>query len=137
MHDVDPEAINAETRPELGYEYRDVNTDAIWKTFKWFVGFGTFFVVISIGIQWFFTKTPPGASYREEHQLVLPKEPNPMLQTADQAKLDIINMRRSAKTQLETYGQNVDTGVTRVPIKRAMEIVSEKGLNTPAQPLAK
>ncbi|MBX3118105.1 MAG: hypothetical protein KF784_03505 [Fimbriimonadaceae bacterium] len=133
MHDVDPEAINAETRPELGYDHRDANWKTVWKIYRWYSIFATVMVVISVGIQWTLTKTAPGKSYRAEHTMTPPRDPNPVLQSSEQAKLDITNMRRDAKKRLESFGQDVVTKQTWIPIDRAMELTVEKGINPPAK----
>lgn len=133
MHDVDPEAINAETRPELGYEYRDANWGSVWKVYRWFVGFGTVMVILSIFIQWWFTKTRPGEEFRPAHTLRKPVEPNPLLQSGDAAKRDIVEMRRAAKQKLNSYGYESNTSQSYMPLDRAMEITAEKGLNPPSE----
>lgn len=129
MHDVDPEAINAETKPELGYDHRDANWTTVWKVYKAFVAFCTVMVAISIGIQWGFTKTKPGQSFRPEHVMSPPRDPNPLLQSGDQARLDIANMRRDARKRLDSYGKDLVTNQTWVPIDRAMEMAEQRGLN--------
>ncbi len=129
MHDVDPEVVNAETRPEMGFEARDISVGPIVKAATWFFTIATVFIFVTIPIFCAMGNSLGGFSKDRDPKLVVPKDPNPLLQTNRTTKTDIRDLRRSEDRQLNSYGWVDEAkGVAHIPVDRAIEIASGKGL---------
>lgn len=126
MHDVDPEAINAMTKPEIGYEYRDVNVSGIIKwTAGFFIGTTVSIVATYIGF-WALVGYP----VREDVPFsTIPSAPNPLLQSNMATKVDIMNLRRDEQERKSTYGWiDEEKNIARIPIDTAIERIAERGI---------
>lgn len=127
MHEVDPAAINAETKPELGYEHRDVDYKALAKWFTGFFGLTIFFIALSIGIHALLTGTPVGQPVRAVPEIRIPEAPNPMVQSGFTAKYDMFQIRRQEAERLSSQGWvDESKGVAHIPISRAMELMADR-----------
>jgi hypothetical protein len=125
-HDRDPEAINAHTRPEIGYEHRDISVKGIavstihffvWSTVIIALTYVGFVMMIDLPVR---PTDPPKT---------IPAYPNPLLQGTEQVAVDIAELKRAEDEQLSTYGWvDQEKGVARIPIDRAIDEVAEKGL---------
>jgi len=121
---------------ELGYEVRDLNTVAIRNATIGFFIFAIGSAVIGFACYRFmnptvFAATPPS-------NRVIPAPPNPLIQSNVASKLDIMDIRQHETAVLTEPMGWVDTSKTHVhvPIERAMEIIAERGLPSPAQKAA-
>ena len=121
---------------ELGYEVRDLNTVAIRNATIGFFIFAIGSAVIGFACYRFmnptvFEATPPS-------NRVIPAPPNPLIQSNIGAKVDIMEIRQHETAVLTEPIGWVDTSKTlaHVPIERAMEIIAERGLPSPAQKAA-
>lgn len=128
MHDADPEAINALTKPEIGYEYRDVDAPGI---LKWTVGFfvGT---TVSIALTLLGFWLAIGIPVREDVPITtIPGGANPLLQGNMAAKADIAALRQEELKRKQSSGWIDETkDIAHIPIDRAMEILAERGVNS-------
>ncbi|MFQ3588623.1 MAG: hypothetical protein SNJ76_13305 [Fimbriimonadaceae bacterium] len=137
MHEVDTAAINAQTKPELGYDHRDVDYKALAKWFTGFFALTVFFIGLTIGIHALLTGTPVGQPVRTVPDLRLPEAPNPLLQSGFTAKYDMFQIRRQEAARLSSQGWVDETqGVVHIPIDRAMELMAERAARTSAGPAA-
>ena len=126
-HERDPEAINSETRPELGYEYRDISVKGLAVSTLWFFVGSTIVIALTYVFFVTFIKLPLRS---EASPTPIPQFPNPLLQSNTKVKSDIAEVRRHEDETLSSYGRaDQQKGVARMPIERAMEEVAEKGLS--------
>jgi hypothetical protein len=114
--------------PSLGYEKRDARSGSLLQFGFWMA------VVIAVtlfAMKWTFdylSKTeplgPPAAPFvKQENQL----PPQPRLQV--QPRLELKDYCQAQQQQVETYGWiDKQSGVVRVPIDRAMDLVLARGL---------
>lgn len=133
-HDADPEVINAGNRPELGFEYRDVDQyfGLILKVTFWFMVFTTISIIVTVPIMNAIArkplldmKTPIRGGYRPN----LPAEPNPILQSDQTALRDIHKLRSEEEAQASGYGWvDEKKGVARIPVDEALQEVAREGL---------
>lgn len=126
MHEADPEAINALTKPEIGYEVRDMNIPAL---LKWSVGFFVGTTVSILGTLLGFWLAI-GIPVREDVPITtIPKSPNPLLQDNMATKIDIRDLRREEAQRKDSYGWiDEQKGIAHIPVDRAMETVAERGI---------
>jgi hypothetical protein len=136
MRSADPDTINAETKPELGYETRDIQAPLLYKSVFWFLAISTAMIFITIPIWVFIMSQKDGFDPARTAPLQLPSQPNPLLQSERTAKLDIKTLRQQEEAHLGSFGW-VDRGkgIARIPIDRAIELVAQRGLpsGSPAQ----
>jgi hypothetical protein len=121
-------------KPEAGHEERDVNVRAITK-----FGIGLTLTVIATmfllgGLFHFFSQRltrqfQPAPETRTAAAVKLP--PQPRLQ--DHPRTDLRAIRSEEDKLLHQYGWvDKEHGVVRIPVERAMDILSQRGL--PARP---
>lgn len=126
MHEADPEAINALTKPEVGYEERDLDVPGL---IKWTIGFfvGT---TICIGLTYVGFLFAVGYPIREDVPLAtIPMEPNPLLQNNMTTQVDIINLRRDEQKRKTSHGWiDEEKGVAHIPVDQAIEQMAVRGL---------
>lgn len=132
MHEADPQAINAATRPEDGYDTRDMKIAHIWKHivgFFFFTGIMIGFVIVLYN--WVLPWRYEGGMLRARTEpAIIPAEPHPLIQNGHEAIMDIVELKKGEMKKLNSYGESDATkGAVRVPIGRAIEMVSEEGLN--------
>lgn len=132
------ELINEATRPEIGYEYRDIGDPKTARkivnvTVIFFV-FTALMAVITIPMYWiavtggFDTSKWGMPAYKVDRSRV-PQAPNPMLQTDVQAKTDIRDLRMKEEAAVTTYQWKDKAGGTvSIPVDEAMTRVAERGL---------
>lgn len=117
----------------LGYEVRDANINGLIRFAYWMA------IVLAItlfGMKWtfdYFKKAEPlGATVSP---LVKPTDrplpPNPRLQV--QPHQELVDYCQTQQEEVNTYGWvNQESGVVRIPVDRAMDIIVTRGL--PARP---
>jgi hypothetical protein len=124
-HERDPEAINSETKPEIGYEYRDISVKGLIVSTVWFFGGST--VVIALAYLFFVLAvdlpirpaTPPET---------VPQYPNPLIQGTAAVKADIASLRKQEEQKLHGSGWvDEKSGVAHIPIEEAMKKLAEQG----------
>ncbi len=132
MHEVDNDKINAETRPEMGYETRDINTKTIWQSIFWFNVFLTVCVIISYGV-WIYLvpkarQKPEQGALMAERQLK-PKDPYPLLQSNVTTRTDIRDLRIEEDKRMRNL-ELVDPakGIVKIPVADAMKLFVERGM---------
>lgn len=127
-HDRDPEAINAETRPEIGYEYRDISVKGLAVSGIWFFVGSTIAIALTyVG----FVLLIDLPLRPVEAPSVIPSYPNPLLQSNTGVKADIAEVKRLEDEQLNHYGWvDKEKGVARMPIDTAIEELAAKGLSS-------
>jgi hypothetical protein len=89
---------------------------------------------LALGVAAFLAMTPflllaiyPGSGH--DQRITEPRAPpEPRLQVA--AKADFDRLRATENARLQSYGWvDRDRGITRIPIERAMKLLSERGLS--------
>lgn len=127
MHEPDTEAINAATKPEIGYEYRDMDVRKISiATFWFFAGTTICIAATLVGLLWT-VKLPLRST---EPPKTIPAFPNPLLQGTMATKVDIAKLRHEEDDKLNRYGWvDESKGVAHIPIDKAIDLVAERGLN--------
>ena len=132
QHDRDPEAINAEIRPEIGYEYRDISVKGIVQFTVWFFAGTTIVIALTYVFFWGLIDLPLRPTTPPE---TIPAYPNPLLQCGQMVKWDISKVKRDEDEHLNSYGWvDQERGIARIPIDKAMEEVAARGLARPAVP---
>ncbi|RYG39594.1 hypothetical protein EON81_00390 [bacterium] len=148
MH-TEKEHIDPDELAKMGYERRDVNVKLLGRTvgvfyafaigsalFAAFILYGGMHVVIpgtkfGVKIDPYISKTTTQEKNDEANRVgrILPQSPNPLLQGNVTAKLDLQTMRQAEDGRLNGTGY-VDEAKTKayIPISRAMELLSERGL---------
>lgn len=110
-----------------GYDLTDLKISDIVKGTVGFFAFTIFSYVFVWGVMHF------GFGNAGEPKIVgerpIPQAPNPVLQNQTTAKVDMYNMRHEESQALHTYGKSkADPGAARIPIDRAIDIVSQEGV---------
>jgi hypothetical protein len=126
MHEPDTEAINAATKPEIGYEYRDISLrPIIFSTVWFFLGTGVTIFLTLVGL-WALvdlplrSTNPPGT---------IPAAPNPLVQSNMATKADMFRLRREEDAKVNKYGWvDREKGVARIPVDKAIDLMAERGL---------
>lgn len=121
---------------DLGYETRDANFATLRKSFLWFVVFSiamlaTGYVLLATGIHIWFIRIDPmspvyaGKQPQDAGIHVLPKSPNPLVQSNIATKVDIQELRQAEVKSLTTHGYaNPEKTVATIPIDEAMQRVA-------------
>lgn len=128
MHEADPEAINALTKPEIGYEYRDLAVPGLLKWTFWFFA-GTTIAIVLTYIGFYFAVGYPIRP--DEPFVTVPQYPNPLLQDNMATQVDIMELRKDEQKRKTSYGWiDEEKGVAHMPVEKAMETVAEQGIGT-------
>lgn len=116
--------------PERGHETRDISVRVVaWSAFGLMVLTALIYFAVAGLFQAFEHShpSPDAASRIALHPRM--RAPAPRLQTNDAA--DLAKFRAAEEAQLHSYGWiDKSAGVVRIPIKRAMDLVAERGLPT-------
>jgi hypothetical protein len=122
----DKESAHPET--SLGHEITDANAPSIVK----------FTIGLALVILLSLYAMARLADYFGEHQAQLGPQPSPLVRTRQVPPLpqlqvspgaDLNEFRAAEDTKLETYGWvDRQNGIIRIPIDRAMDLVSQQGL---------
>jgi hypothetical protein len=116
---------------EMGYETGDqVASGPIGKYTIWLFGFITVMIVFSAA---FFTIADrvDGFKFNQERKArQMPPEGTPLLQGNVAAHQDMYDLRKSEHEKLNSYSENKEDGTYKIPIKKAMSIINERGLPT-------
>lgn len=125
-HERDPEAINAEIKPEIGYEYRDISVKGLVVSTLWFfIGTTITAAITYVGLVMMVdlplrSSTPPAT---------IPQYPHPLVQGSMATKVDIARVRREEHHLMTSYGWvDEKKGIARIPIEEAMKKVAEQGV---------
>jgi len=120
-----------EHRPDVGHETTDANPKVLAYAFVFlsvllivtFVGMWGLFVFFD----WRAEKTDPGRGKANQWGNVDYRPPEPRLQTSPGA--DMQQMLQRENQLMQSYGWvNKASGLVRIPVDRAMDIVAQKGL---------
>ncbi|MEZ0326915.1 MAG: hypothetical protein ACAH95_13530 [Fimbriimonas sp.] len=121
--------------PEMGYEIRDINSLAIWKSTMWFLAFALISAVLGGGVFYFMN---PGLKNVNEHAIASKRTDLattvPLLQSNTGAKTDIMLMRQKEEEALRGAPKRNRDGSFTIPIAAAMKMVVESGAKTPGEP---
>ncbi len=136
MRKVDPNEVNAATKPEFRYDTRDISFMGLAPHIVGFFIFAT----VTIAIVWVIYLFAPRWAYPDggitrgrTEKALIPPDPNPLLQDGHTAKLDIFQLRRAEAMAQESYGwEDRAKGVATIPIDRAIELTAERGLEPAA-----
>lgn len=137
-HHNDPDIVNRGTKPELGYDHRDVNMEKIGKVTLGFFVFTTVSIFICIPIMTllvFGTADPRafGKPIRSGRAPNMPPSNYPLLQTNVTNRTDIHEYRHAEDSAVKEFGvSNKAKGEYRIPIEDAIKKVAAEGLNAPA-----
>lgn len=118
MHTNEPREVEG---IELGYDPRDINIKPIVKVVGYFFGFTILFFGLGAAI-WINKRY--GIQPRFDGRK--PPIEGPRVQGNITAKIDIMKMRQAETHYMTTYGN--EGGKQRIPVERAMELLSERGL---------
>ena len=114
---------------DLGYEPRDINIKAIHKALFWFFTFATVMFIVGA---WIYANINPAFSPKviaQKEDLIIPKAPNPLLQTNVTNITDIMHLRQHETEVLTGTGWRDEThSAVHIPIDRAIDILAERGL---------
>lgn len=136
----DPDIINRATRPEDGYEKRDIDFPKVGKATFIFFAFTVLMIFLTVPM---FTLLVHGSidprtintPIRTMKPIDLPPAPNPIVQTNTSTKRDIYDLRRNDAAKTGSYGYvDKEKGVVHIPVEEAMKRVAERGLEAPATP---
>lgn len=126
-HDADPSIVNAETKPELGYEVRDIDAyfGKLMKSTFHFMAWTTVIILLCIPIYTFLTarnfKLPMEAVRSAESDPQFPAD-TPVLQSGDAAMADIHSLRKQEWLKANSYGWvDKQKGIVKIPIEEAMK----------------
>lgn len=127
MHEPDTEAINAATKPELGYEYRDLDVKKITIATVWFFVGTTVCIALTLVGFLVAVKLPVRST---NPPATIPATPNPLLQGTMATKVDISKLRHDEDVRTNTYGWiDRSKGIARIPVDKAIDLVAERGLS--------
>jgi hypothetical protein len=123
-HQTDPH----EDRPDTGYETTDADAKPIAYAFA---GLAVLIVVVFVAVWGFFVYMDRRTYETEARAGQIPEPdfrvPEPRLQSTPEH--DLKRMLQHEQSMKESYGWvNEASGIVRIPIERAMDIVAEKGL---------
>jgi hypothetical protein len=129
----DPDIVNRATKPELGYEYRDVDIPRIGKATFLFFGFTTIFILLSIPIYFItlnkFDFAKWGTPAREARAPELPPQPHPLLQSSSAVERDIEKLRAEESRKVNGYGWvDKEKGIAHIPVEEAMKEIAAEGV---------
>lgn len=129
MHERDPDMVNDQTKPEIGYEYRDISLKGIGLSMFWFFGSTTVVIALTYVAFVFAVQLP----LRSPEPPKVPGGANPLLQSNVATKVDIAKLRQHEEKQLQTYGWvDKSKGIARIPVDKAIELTAERGLQPTA-----
>ncbi len=113
------------------HESGDLPLKPVLKSVGWFFGFTLAAILATIVIFRIMVPGGFGSSFQpSDLQRRLPPEPLPKLQSNMTAKRAIADMRQDESATLNSYATKEGSDKVRIPITRAMEIVSKEGLPT-------
>lgn len=127
---------NLDVLENLGYEQSDIDASPKVLTTHSAIFLG--FIIFSFGMAWITLSVLDRAdSFKfgranTEVQRTPPDEA-PLLQSNITAKKDMVDLRHKEEEKLNSYEEVEDhPGTYKIPVKKAMEIVAERGLPTSA-----
>lgn len=126
-HDADPSIVNADTKPEMGYEVRDIDAHfgKLMKSTFHFMAWTTVIIFLCVPIYTFMTarnfKLPMGAVRSAESDAQFPAD-TPVVQSGDKAMADIHTLRKQEWIKSHSYGWvDKEKGIVKIPIEEAMK----------------
>lgn len=122
----------------MGYEIDDVGVGTIlrWVAFMFVFVLGA--LAVTYGIYWVFVLkgNPQAEMYAQSPLTSLQRRPPadaPILQAAP--RQDWKDFTREADEKVHTYGWiNTNRGAVKIPVERAIDLLAERGIPTPALP---
>ena len=139
MHD---EAVHPLPPQSARHEPLDINTRPLKIAALIFL---VAMIAISLALLWLFkhyerTATHPDRELVNSQEMrdAAPTAPEPRIQGVptfhgNVPRADMEQLRRETDQRLHSYGKSEDQGFVRIPIDRAMQILSEKGLKPTTQ----
>lgn len=143
-HDADPEVVNAGNKPEIGYEYRDVENHfgLILKITFWFFVFTAISALFTIPVL-----NMAANVHREEDKGLFdlqgpirggyrPRTPAnaPLVQSDTLVAKDIHELRHEQERAKNSYGWvDEGKGIVRIPIEDAIQKAARSGIE-PSKP---
>lgn len=132
MHSADQHAINAETRPQDGYDTRDMKMSHVIKPVGIFFVFTVISIVFIIALYDFALPrvfTDGGISRARTETPIVPGGANPLLQNNHTATKDIVELKGREYQELNSPGVvDAKKGTYRIPIEEAMDKVASEGI---------
>lgn len=129
----DPELLSDLVR--LGYDYRDVKVDGMWKHAIGLFGGVGICAALGYATMWYFdSQQVLGNEGREARTQDLPEQPYPLLQSNVTVKKDIKDLRAQEKLKTDTAGWvDKDAGVAHIPVSVAKRIFYIESRRAPQQ----
>lgn len=125
-HERDPEAINAETKPEIGYEYRDISVKGLVVSTLWFFVGSTIVIALTYVGMVMMVDLPLRST---DPPATIPKYPHPLVQGSMATKVDIARVRKEEKEKMDSYGWvDESKGIARIPVDEAIKKLAEQGV---------
>ncbi len=122
--------INFNDPAERGHETSDANFKTVLVTGIALLGIMVLGLLLSWGVYAFFKERTAAPGFHAETMTTIDVRklpPGPNLQTDPHAEL--VALRRAEDSVLFSYGWvNKDSGIVRIPIERAMELLVKKGV---------
>ncbi len=123
--------------PDIGYEVRDINAPAIWKSTIYFLGFALMSAILGALVFWLMN---PGLNTVNERAVASERSTLgtkvPVVQSNIEAKTHIMLMRQAEEKRLFGAPVQNKNGSFAIPIAAAMGMVVESGAKTPAKDVA-
>lgn len=120
---------------EMGYDTRDVNVKGVSKAAIWFFVFTAgSFVIGSFALRLLFIPHDPGTQAKASSTALVPAG-TPLLQTNTSTKVDIMSFRQ-AETKVLTTSKELPDGSVRIPVERAMNLLTRRGFAPTGNPTA-
>ena len=120
------ETVNGPEHPRRGYEDSDVKVGRLFAFAGGVVGLVVLGVLGSAFVFHFFVRHQPLGPPASPFEDVRTVPPEPRLQTT--APLDLQHYRADQEKILEGYGWvDAQTGIVRIPVDRAMDLLLQKG----------
>jgi hypothetical protein len=115
---------------ELGYEIRDVNYKSLTKAVVIFFAFtiGSFGAGLVIYNVYYKADDRPTLASTARLNRRMPQPPNPLLQGNVNSKTDMMRLRQAEDARLHGTGHIEGTDRVHIPVERAMELLTERGL---------
>ena len=109
-----------------GYETRDASIPWIIKVAAGTLATIAFAFLAMYGLFKVFERMPATESKATDMEMQQVTNPGPMLQIDN--TVDLRTLRAQEEERLHSYGMDSRSGVVRLPIERAMELVAERGV---------
>jgi len=134
-HSIDPEIVNAGTKPEMGWENRDTEqyVKPVALISFWF--FAVTAIIMALMIPTMNAIIGRGLTFKTESlngyvRPAVPSKPNPLIQGYGTPAMDIFELRKAEGKAVSSYGWvDEKAGIAHIPIEEALQEVSREGLS--------